>query len=326
MARDYGRIRITVWQDEDFLALTSNAQRLYFYLVTQSKIDMAGVLPWRPRMAAKSAADLTEQNITDALHELEKAVYVLLDEDTDELLVRSFVRNDEILKSPNMAKALTKAWRGIDSEILRGVVAYEVSRLQDDQPDLKGLTQADAILAHHAVNPASNPFGKGFEKGSAERVQPEGFEEGMPNNHNHNHILNNHNHKGTQDGANATNASDDAHNHDEQFAEFWKHYPIKRDKKKAHKAFLKAIKRASLDELIQGAKNYASDPGREEKFTKYAEGWLNGDCWNDAPIPVGFTSKSDERLMQGFNLVQRTANRQLDQNPFDGLEITDGRP
>lgn len=326
MARDYGRIRITVWQDGDFAKLTTTAQWLYFYLVTQSKIDMAGVLPWRPRMAARAANGLGIPEVEESLDLLEQAQYVFLDEDTDEILVRSFVRNDEILKSPNMAKALIKAWRGIDSSILRGIVAHEVQRLNEDQPELKGLAQVGALLAHHAVNPASNPFGKGFEKGLAERVQPEGFPEEMSNNHNHNHILNNHNHRGTQTGASTTNASDDAHNHDEQFAEFWKHYPIKRDKKKAHKAFLKALKRTSLEELIAGAKNYASDPGREEKYTKYAEGWLNGDCWNDEPVPVGFNSKSDQRLMQGFDLVQRTASRQLHDNPFDGLEITDGRP
>lgn len=290
MARDYGRIRVTVWQDEDFTALTVKAQQLYFYLVTQAKIDMAGVVPWRPRMAVRTASDLTVQDVENAMAELESRRFILLDEDTDEALVRSFIRNDEVLRSPNMAKALVKAWRGIDSKILRQVVAFEVIRLRNSDPSLKGMENCGAILAHSALDPSQNPFGKGSEKDSRGTVQGEPLQEGMPNNHNHNHILNNHNQDSAQSVASSIdakrNASSDAHNRDERFAKFWSEYPIKRDKKKAYKPFLKALDRTSLDQLIDGARQYAQDPNRDDKFTKYAEGWLNGDCWNDGPLPV----------------------------------------
>lgn len=293
MARDYGRIRVTVWQDEDFAALTVRAQQLYFYLVTQAKIDMAGVVPWRPRMAVRTAADLTEESVHAAMSELEDHRFVLLDEDTDEALVRSFIRNDEVLRSPNMAKALVKAWRGIDSKVLRQVIAFEVIRLRNSDPELKGLEHCGAILAHSALDPSQNPFEKGSKKGSRGRVQEEPLLDGMPNNHNHNHSLNNHNQDSAQRVGNSTgakrNASADAHNHDERFAKFWTAYPIKRDKKKAYKPFLKALDRASLEQLIDGARQYAQDPNRDDKFTKYAEGWLNGDCWNDGPLPARAT-------------------------------------
>jgi len=70
-----------------------------------------------------------------------------------------------------------------------------------------------------------------------------------------------------------------------QFAEFWDAYPRRRDRRKAEKAFTTALKRADPDTIIAGANRYAADPNRLEQYTKYAEGWLNGDGWLDEPLP-----------------------------------------
>jgi len=70
-----------------------------------------------------------------------------------------------------------------------------------------------------------------------------------------------------------------------RFEEFWETYPRHRDKRKAEKAFVNAVKRADADTIIAGANRYALDPNRVEQFTKYAEGWLNGDGWLDEPLP-----------------------------------------
>lgn len=69
----------------------------------------------------------------------------------------------------------------------------------------------------------------------------------------------------------------------EQFEEFWKIYPAKKGKRKALTAWRAAVKRASNDEIIAGAKRYAADPRRDPEHTKYAEGWLNDDRWLDEP-------------------------------------------
>jgi len=69
------------------------------------------------------------------------------------------------------------------------------------------------------------------------------------------------------------------------FDEFWAAYPRRRDRRKAEKAFTAALKRADPDAIIAGAVRYATDPNREDQFTKYAEGWLNGDGWLDEPLP-----------------------------------------
>ncbi|UCR74445.1 RepA-like replication initiator [Mycobacterium phage Beakin] len=69
------------------------------------------------------------------------------------------------------------------------------------------------------------------------------------------------------------------------FEAWWEHYPRKVGKAAALKAWRKALKRATKEELIAGAIRYAEDPNRVEQFTKYPEGWLSRDGWLDEPIP-----------------------------------------
>lgn len=70
-----------------------------------------------------------------------------------------------------------------------------------------------------------------------------------------------------------------------RFDDFWDAYPRHRDRRKAERAFVAALRRADADAIIDGAIRYATDPSREEQYTKYAEGWLNGDGWLDEPLP-----------------------------------------
>jgi hypothetical protein len=72
---------------------------------------------------------------------------------------------------------------------------------------------------------------------------------------------------------------------DVSFDEFWKVYPLKRDKQAARKALRTALKTTSLEEIVEGARRYAEDPNRSEKFTKYPATWLNAGSWADGPLP-----------------------------------------
>lgn len=71
-----------------------------------------------------------------------------------------------------------------------------------------------------------------------------------------------------------------------EFLAFWKIYPRKRDKRKALRAWRNAIRRTSAQVINAGAIRYRDDPNRLDEFTKYAEGWLNGDGWEDEPLPA----------------------------------------
>lgn len=71
----------------------------------------------------------------------------------------------------------------------------------------------------------------------------------------------------------------------DQFDEFWRVYPLRKAKGAAKTAWAKALKRATPDRIIAGAIEYASDPNRDQDYTKHPATWLNGDCWDDEPAP-----------------------------------------
>lgn len=70
---------------------------------------------------------------------------------------------------------------------------------------------------------------------------------------------------------------------DEEFDEFWKHYPLKKGKEPARKAFVKARKSTvPLEKLISGADQYALEVrGLEPSKIKYPQGWLTDKRWQD---------------------------------------------
>jgi hypothetical protein len=84
------------------------------------------------------------------------------------------------------------------------------------------------------------------------------------------------------------------------FDEFWKEYPLKKDKGKAIKAFKSALTRASFDEVIAGTIAYRNDPQRKPEFTKFPATWLNADSWENeiAPSPDSEASRRAEERKQ----------------------------
>lgn len=67
----------------------------------------------------------------------------------------------------------------------------------------------------------------------------------------------------------------------ELFEEFWKEYPIKKDRGRAIKAFNSALNRAKFEDILAGAILYRQDPERKPAFTKFPATWLNGDSWEN---------------------------------------------
>jgi hypothetical protein len=73
----------------------------------------------------------------------------------------------------------------------------------------------------------------------------------------------------------------------EMFSEFWNDYPRKSDKRAALRAFKSALNRASFEEILAGAIRYAKDPNLPDtKYIKHPATWLNGDAWENGPLPV----------------------------------------
>ncbi len=68
----------------------------------------------------------------------------------------------------------------------------------------------------------------------------------------------------------------------DDFDDFWQAYPRKVGKAAARKAFAKALKVATVDEIAFGLSGQVSAlSAKEKQFIPHASTWLNGERWND---------------------------------------------
>lgn len=135
MARDFARLLCSVWSDSDWIERTGEAQRVYMLLVSQPDLTYAGVLPLRPRRWAQLAKDSSLAKMRRALAELEAHGFLVADTSTEEMAVRTFIRHDNVLKVPNVARAMVKAYRQILSPHLQDVVLGEIARMYENRPN-----------------------------------------------------------------------------------------------------------------------------------------------------------------------------------------------
>lgn len=137
--REYAQIHLRIWDDDDFRNLSVYAQRLYLLLLSHPTLSNAGVGDWRPARLAVLAGDSTKADIVWASRELQTSRFVYVDEETEEFLVRSFVRNDTVLRSRNMGTAVAKSIKMIASRNLKTLVIWELQRAKHEETIRKGL-------------------------------------------------------------------------------------------------------------------------------------------------------------------------------------------
>ena len=151
MARDHARVKVSVWSDDTWQRLPMGSQWLYLHLLSSPGLSYAGVADWRPNRIAKrcggeARADLIE---AAALHlETTEPPMLLIDRDTEEALIRTFVKHDGLLGKPNVAIAMCKAWANVASPVLRAVIAHEVAELHDEEPGLPAFRSENRSLDH----------------------------------------------------------------------------------------------------------------------------------------------------------------------------------
>lgn len=156
--RDHARIQLSIWDDPDFIALTCAQQIVYLALTSSPDLSYAGVLPLLPGRIARCSRDLTKAKVTTGMRELEAARFLVIDDETDEVLVRSYVRHDGIVKQPNVLAGSIKAWARVRSTAIRKAILDEYRR---------AFTEG---------------FPEGFKEGylrALHRSFPEGFPEGF---------------------------------------------------------------------------------------------------------------------------------------------------
>ena len=327
---EYGKIYKRIWGDRDFKALPASQQLLYVKLLSQPDISMAGVLTLASMRWAGQTADATHESIAADLYGLQQARFLAIDYGTQEVLLRSYIRNDLGWKSPKTMKAISGAVERILSPALRCVISGElqridVSELSTKVSDTYGRSTKDCITEAIARLVSANPpegVLDGVYEGENQLLNtpPDGVSHGVSHG-----VSDTPSDRGyasrnaqvhatapanalapalapanapavktlaqplAQTGATAAaselGAAELRDPYPPDFETFWSLYPIRRGKGKALKAWHRAIKRADKETINSSATRYRDDPNREDQYTKYAEGWLNADGWNDEPLP-----------------------------------------
>jgi len=162
MPRDHTRINLAIWNDDDFLDLPPLAQHLYFILWTHPDLSYAGVVDWRPARLAQRSRGWTTEDVILAGKCLEARLFAVIDEETEECLIRSYFRFDGLLKQPIMAVSFANARAAVSSRDIRGVIVHEARKLHKLEPKLPGWTrpQVQELLSKEPIDPRTRALPK----------------------------------------------------------------------------------------------------------------------------------------------------------------------
>ncbi len=292
MAREYAKINVGIWADDDFLDFDINAQLLYFVLLTDPSLSYCGVSDWRPKRIQARTAGWSAEMFANALAKLTDQRLIIVDEVTEEYLVRGFLRHDGVLNHNRTRVSALKAAAAVASKTIRGVVVHELNRLRDENPDstLWEMKIAQDVLKRRSID----PFGPGFGNDLTHdlgTIRAGVRDEFGPNLDNDLALLSLT--KTITISSNEDISLDHSIEEPEpttvlaktleaEFEEtFWPAYPRKKAKANALKAFIKARKTTSLETILDGARRYAAQPFEDDRFIAHAATWLNGKRWED---------------------------------------------
>jgi hypothetical protein len=283
MARSHGRIMSAIWTDSDFTSLESEPQRLYLFLLSQPDLSHAGLLPLRVRRWASKVNGQTIADVQTALGVLSERRFVLVDEDTEELLIRTLVRNDGVYKQPKVMLRMREDAKLIESKPLREAFLVELDRLPlHELSDIPGGANRDQPSTREVVSGVVAALRTDFGKPSV----------GVPDTHAEGYAEPTYVRAGAlplppspspQPPTPAKKPSS-ADADGPTFEDFWKLYPRKVEKIGAKKAWPRAVKAAGGGQVIlDGLRRQlptltASDP----QFVPHPTTWLNNGRWEDA--------------------------------------------
>lgn len=178
LSRREARVFTSIWKDEDFTALPTRAQWFYFFLLSQPDLSYCGVLPLRPGRWVRKAADLTFDSIAADLAVLAggEKPFVVVDEETGEVFVRSLIRHDGIWKMPNIMKAAREAAESVESPAILAVLLAELERIPAGESDSKLVREVHAAFVadlNGSGNPSPNPSRMGNSGHAGESGYPQ---------------------------------------------------------------------------------------------------------------------------------------------------------
>ncbi|AIX99796.1 hypothetical protein ART_0198 [Arthrobacter sp. PAMC 25486] len=174
MARDRANIRTDMLGADAYRSLSMAEQHLYKLLMIHSTLSYAGVAEWKPGKLAATASDLTKESVRAAGNGLQSKHFIYVDEETEEVFIRSFVRHDGLLKQHRLPVSMANNYTDISSSEIRQFFVHELRRLFEEYPeykcweidrvkrllknpskDMKSMSHADAHGATHAMPDAA---------------------------------------------------------------------------------------------------------------------------------------------------------------------------
>lgn len=170
MPSDHARIHLDIWGDDDWLDLPADAQCLYMTLYTSPGRTLCGAHEWNVGKIRQRAADWTAERIDAAAEILSQRLFLIIDTDTGECLLRSWIKHDGLWRTPNMAVSVANARANLASRTLRGVIVHEVTKLRAAEPKSSSWDRpaVQSMLGQKAIDPSLlEPFAKGASKGGA---------------------------------------------------------------------------------------------------------------------------------------------------------------
>lgn len=297
MARDRANLRTDMWASTEWRLLSTGAQWLYMYLLTTPTLSYVGIADWRPARIAAKVADATPADIEARCEELTRRRFAYVDDETEEVLIRSFLRHDGLLLNPNLWRSIGNAFADAASDRLRGIVAGEIQRLRDENPnglptakgsvnpwtsphlstalDTPAHTPTDTPLGTPSETPSREEMGRGSPTTTATATATSSKEERVTPNTS----------RRVSEGIKKSPYSKD-------FLEFWEMGLRKDDKMSAWRAWEKARKAGLLPDLptlkaaVQNYLKHHPDP----TYRKYPATWLNAAGWENDYTPQPTTT------------------------------------
>lgn len=176
----------SILKDEDYLALPPTAKLAYVTLLLQPSLSLCGAIHYKPKRWAEQMG-VGVPSLKEALETLVRDNFLVADEDTDEVLVRSYVRNSGKLKTAPLIVGVSRAYGEIESERLRSVVlenipldldlvafAERVQEVRGQAP--RKLELIEPFRSHYL---RARSLGIGYSKGEVQHCDLPPFAQGM---------------------------------------------------------------------------------------------------------------------------------------------------
>lgn len=145
----------TILRNPKLKNVDAPAQWLYYTALSEG-VRRCGIVDVWPKRFATFAADVTEQDITDAALALDRAGVVHFDAETDEMLYPGYLTEVTNVKNSRHVIAVVNSIAGVVSQKLIGLAIWELGQLREQTPTagVWNDPRVVAALSRPAIDPA----------------------------------------------------------------------------------------------------------------------------------------------------------------------------